>query len=175
MDSDFGDIEEALLCASRMEEMQKFVEESNRIEGISRSALTCEIDALTKFLNLPKITVEDVVEFVLVNQPGAKLRNQAGLNVYIAGSDATLPKGGPQIERRLKILLKGISNIKERGPKVNYTVFESHRDYESLHPFTDCNGRSGRAIWAWMMCKYDVSPGIELGFLHSWYYQSLSV
>lgn len=42
---------------------------------------------------------------------------------------------------------------------------------------TDGNGRSGRALWAWMMlCRggsYGRAKVIELGFLHTFYYQTL--
>lgn len=36
----------------------------------------------------------------------------------------------------------------------------------------DGNGRSGRAIWAWMRLKENRDP-FQLGFLHSFYYESL--
>ena len=39
-------------------------------------------------------------------------------------------------------------------------AWTAHCEYEALHPFTDGNGRSGRAIWLWLM--HDAS----LGFLH---------
>lgn len=42
--------------------------------------------------------------------------------------------------------------------------------YETLHPFTDGNGRSGRALWLWAMGGIHRAP---LGFLHHFYYQAL--
>ena len=50
------------------------------------------------------------------------------------------------------------------------SAYVLHCRYESLHPFTDGNGRSGRALWLWMMGGIEEAP---LGFLHTWYYQSL--
>ncbi len=51
--------------------------------------------------------------------------------------------------------------------------FEAHVAYEKSHPFMDGNGRSGRAIWAWMMQREGLDP-YSLQFLHRWYYQSLN-
>ena len=45
---------------------------------------------------------------------------------------------------------------------------ETHVRYELLHPFLDGNGRSGRALWLWLMGQ------APLGFLHTFYYQTLS-
>ena len=44
--------------------------------------------------------------------------------------------------------------------------------YEMLHPFMDGNGRSGRALWAWMMLRLGQDP-FALLFLHRFYYQTL--
>ena len=38
----------------------------------------------------------------------------------------------------------------------------------SNHPFTDGNGRSGRALWLWQMNNH-----APFGFLHTFYYQTL--
>ena len=45
----------------------------------------------------------------------------------------------------------------------------AHCIFESIHPFVDLNGRVGRAIWLHMM-----DGNAPLGFLHTWYYQSLT-
>lgn len=55
------------------------------------------------------------------------------------------------------------------GDLEKMSPFEAHKRYEEIHPFVDLNGRTGRAIWLWQMG----GPG-SLGFLHSWYYQSLN-
>ena len=46
--------------------------------------------------------------------------------------------------------------------------------YETLHPFMDGNGRSGRILWAWQMIEHNIAPGLSLGFLHAYYYQTLA-
>ena len=48
--------------------------------------------------------------------------------------------------------------------------FAVHVAYENLHPFMNGNGRSGRALWLWHMGGIEKVP---LGFLRTWYYQSL--
>ncbi len=140
---------------------QKFIEESNRIEGIYHEATDEEINIYADFLNLGKITITDLKKFVSLIQPNAVLRNKVGLNVRV-GQHVPLP-GGPNIELYLKHLL-----IKANSGE--FTAYDIHREYETLHPFTDGNGRSGRILWLWMMGGE--VPG-NRGFLHQWYYQSL--
>lgn len=135
----------------------KFIEESNRIEGIYRRATDAEFFEYQRFVGLSFVLLEDLVTFVGVVQPGAVLRDREGLNVRV-GSHIP-PSGGPYIRFALESLL-------QRGDHVSPYLL--HCEYETLHPFTDGNGRSGRAIWLWMM-----RGEAPLGFLHHWYYQSL--
>lgn len=137
-----------------------FMRESLRIEGIHRKPTTHEIDATETFIALPRLTVNDVVLLVAIYQPGARLRNVSGLNVRVG--DHFPPPGGPSIESDLMSLLRGISERK-------IPSWEGHILYERLHPFTDGNGRSGRAIWLWQ-----ANGHAPLGFLHHFYYQTLS-
>lgn len=77
------------------------------------------------------------------------------------------PRGGPHIAIKLRNLIQlAIDN--------DATPFDIHRRYETLHPFMDGNGRSGRILWAWQMIEHDIKPELSLGFLHAFYYQSLS-
>lgn len=140
-----------------MMDIEDFVNESNRIEGIRRSATQDEIGAHQMFVALTLPTIEDLQVLVSVLQPGAVLRDRVGLDVRVGGHYP--PRGGPDIKKKLGRLLLQIGE---------HTPYTAHHAYESLHPFTDGNGRSGRALWLW-----HVGGQAPLGFLHHWYYLSL--
>ena len=118
-------------------------------------------------LGAPSLTVTRVRSFVGVYQPNARLRNGVGLNVRVGAHIA--PAGGPEIVHSLEAILERVNA--NRGTVVGHDgAYSLHHAYESLHPFTDGNGRSGRAIWLWQMRGH-----APLGFLHHWYYQSLQM
>ncbi len=135
----------------------KFVTESNRIEGMGVPNER-EIAAHKNLLELEKLTVADLEVFVGLVQPNAVLRRKVGLDVRVG--DYIAPLGGPHIE----IILKGLLDDANYGAP----SYEIHMRYETIHPFTDGNGRSGRAIWLWQ--RKGIAP---LGFLHQFYYDTL--
>jgi hypothetical protein len=138
------------------EQLALFVRESNWIEGIRRDPTEAEISAHAIFLSLPKITLDALVDLVAVLQPDARIRDRVGLNVYVG--EHVPPPGGLAIPLALYDLLERVGD-----------PYLTHAEYETLHPFTDGNGRSGRALWLWTM-----GGKAPLGFLHHWYYQSLA-
>ena len=138
----------------------EFVLESNKIEGINRDPTEEEIQCHIDFLRKPTIRVLDLELFVNVYQPGALLREEVGRDVRII--DHTPPPGGISIFYALEDLLVGIDDL---------TPYEAHCRYETLHPFTDGNGRSGRMLWAWHMTKRGANVPSE--FLRLFYYQAL--
>ncbi len=137
-----------------------FIRESNLIEGIYRDPTDAEIDEFDRFISLDKVRVHDLERFVSVYQRNAVLRRQPGLNVRLG--EYVAPSGGPLIQEMLTDLLRDI--------EAGLDPWDAHVRYETLHPFSDGNGRSGRMLWAWQ-----VGPlKLGLGFLHQWYYDSLS-
>ena len=139
-----------------------FVRDSNAIEGILRDPADNELEAHRRLLACDYLTRKSVEDFVF-DICGKKLRSEPGMNVRVGPH--LPPLGGPEIAAELVLLLESINRrMVDR--------FEAHVRYETLHPFQDGNGRSGRAIWAWMMQR-EGRNSFELPFLHRWYYDSL--
>lgn len=136
-----------------------FIRESNKIEGINREPHPGEITAYYRFMNLKKVKISDLQKFIKIYQPGAILRDKIGL--YAKVGSYVAPKGSPEIKERLSDLLRFVV-------RDSIGAYKTHIDFEKLHPFTDCNGRAGRMLWLWQM---KTAP---LGFLHTFYYQTLS-
>ena len=138
-----------VVMKSKEEQLYTFVKESNAIEYIFRDPYPKEIEELKRFMDLETIGIPDLVEFVKVYQPNAVLRDTYGLNVRVGNHIP--PFGGTEIRHELERILK-----------VYHDPYDMHIAYETLHPFTDGNGRSGRALWAWM--HKDLSRGFLIPF-----------
>lgn len=143
-------------------QLDDFVLESNRIEGITREPTLGELAAHENLLNVDELTVAAVSEFV-ATICGEDLRAEVGMDVMVGKH--VPPAGGPEIEPALTVLLGSI-NLGALDP------WAAHVAYETLHPYLDGNGRSGRAIWAWHMLRAGRNP-FALPFLHIAYYQAL--
>lgn len=156
---------------ARIESIRAFARESNRIEGIDdQEADALHSTALRVFLDRDDLKVIDVRDFVATIAPQARLRDRLGLNVAIRAAGKVVyrpPQSGAHITGRLEELLEQVTRA-ELQPA------EAHAAYEALHPFTDGNGRSGRAVWAWHKERIGQEP-FSLPFLHRWYYESLDL
>jgi len=139
-----------------------FIRESNRIEGILRDPTEEEIAAHERLLKLVRLDPSTVGDFQAVIAPGKPIRERPGMNVRVG--DHIAPEGAPTIVRRLKRILDQAN----RGAD----PWRVHVAFETLHPYMDGNGRTGRAIWAWQMQGSGRDP-FSLPFLHRFYYQTL--
>lgn len=149
------------------DQIAAFVRESNAIEGITRDPTPQEIDATIAFLSSP-LTFEGVIALQAVYAPRKPIRGVAGMNVRVGSYVA--PQGGPDIIAELRKLIKRVISVARN--RLTTAFYNRHVEFETLHPFMDGNGRTGRALWAWHMLSQGQNP-FSLPFLHRWYYQSL--
>ena len=148
-----------------MSELSTFIRESNRIEGITRPPLPREIKAHEELLALETLDIDAIKAFVAKIAPGKHLREHEGMDVRVGNHFP--PQGGPFIPINLMLILSDASKGKH--------PYAIHLAYETLHPFMDGNGRSGRAIWLWQMIRQMHDPWVlKMGFLHKFYYQALA-
>jgi hypothetical protein len=146
----------------------EFVRESNAIEGILRDPTSAEVLAHLSVLKAKRITLHVLRAFVQI-VADAPLREQMGQDVVVGNHRP--PVGGPHIKDELEKILQAVN---QKGAN----IYKVHAKYETLHPFMDGNGRSGRVLWLWMMQRKGYTGpehgGRYLNFLHVWYYQSLA-
>ena len=139
-----------------------FARESNAIEGIRLERRHDQhTNALETFIR-GELTMANLEAFVEQIETGARLRAMPGLDVRV-GSHYPPPGGGVIPAMLQSLLQKAVDGM---------DPFLVHQLYESLHPFTDGNGRSGRAVWLWQML-HQHDWRMKLGFLHWWYYRTL--
>jgi len=143
-----------------------FLRDSNRIEGIAAPPTKPQIMAFMRFTHLDVLHVDTIEAYTKTVQPNAKLRIAPGCNVTVGKH--VPPAGGQAVLYSLQNLLETLNENKER-----LCPWVWHGWYESLHPFTDGNGRSGRAIYAWHCLQSNKHRFMELGFLHDAYYRAL--
>jgi hypothetical protein len=141
---------------------EQHVAESLRIEGIDRRPTDAEIAEHRRFMHLETLSIAELEAFLKIYTRGARLRMYPGQDVHVG---PYIPaRGGEHIAAQLQALLSDIN-----AEKVD--AWSAHVQFETLHPFSDGNGRVGRAIW--YFCSKN-SSRVDLGFLHGFYLQTLN-
>jgi len=139
-----------------------FAKQSNEIESIT-SPIRHAIHkaALETLLKHSVIDIEAIRKFVAIVEPSATYRAESKVTVWIGGKEGLSPS---KINSKLVLVLAAINSGEG-------TTYKSHLDYQNIHPFTDCNGRSGRAIWLWQKHNLNNYTGRNL-FLQEYYYDT---
>lgn len=151
------------------EHYEKFMRESNAIEGefepwsdhLGRLN-PGDLEACEGFLKLQKITLKDIktLHSVLGRHLQADwVGDWRKVNVWIG---KFTPLDWPCLPDAMEKFIKGF-------PKMD--SWEAHNMFETIHPFQDLNGRTGRLIWFWKAQKEGYN--FDIPFLQQYYYQSL--
>jgi fido (protein-threonine AMPylation protein) len=139
------------------------VAESLRIEGIDRPPTDEEIAEHRRVMRLETLSIAELETFVKIYRPGARLRLYPGQDNIRIGPHVP-PKSGDHIAAHLKALLEDIN-----AEKID--SWSAHLQFETLHPFSDGNGRCGRICWYFSMRN---RSRVDLGFMHGFYLQTLN-
>ena len=145
--------------------LEGFQAESNLIERAvrTRAALRVEVDALLAFVRLDRLSTTDVTRLARVMEPTAQLRGE-GVGVTVGRHVA--PPGGKRLALDTARLLTSVTYG-------DCTPYVGHVAWLQLHPLTDCNGRTGRAVYLWHSYRHHrFLPG---RFLQQYYYDSLEM
>ena len=141
--------------------LDRFLAEQLKVGGSPHDPSV--LPAAKAFVQLAKMTPDDIEAIGRVFEPGAYLRRETGQDMVFGGIEA--PKGGPAIEADLVDII------------AMPDAYRQFMAFMRLHPLSDANGRVSRLIWLRNMTRtrrfYEIEQALVLGFLHAIYYQAI--
>ena len=126
-----------------------FVRASNRLAGIEREPTASEISAHRGLLAANTLKVENLEQFVRHVAGGARLRDG-----YSSIAARKAERTDPSLRADLETIVEAASSRAVSPARV-------YRIYRMLRPFTDGNGRCGRALLMWQVMR-QVTPNREI-------------
>jgi hypothetical protein len=118
----------------------EFVRVSNRMAGITRAPTAAEIGAHRGLLAANALTIKNLELFISHVAPGAAFRD----------APEETEDGEATTQHDLK---EDLATIVDAARTHSSTAARLHRIYRQLRPFTDGNGRCGRALWMWQLMR----------------------
>ena len=120
-----------------------FVRVNNRMAGIDREPSAAEVAAHRGLLAANELRVENLELFVRHVAPGAHLRDTAHDDGW---SEDETSASRDELRADLSAIVAAARSKSAKPDRL-------HRLYRMLRPFTDANGRCGRALWMWQVMR----------------------
>jgi Fic family protein len=146
--------------------MKNLIEAKNHKEAYDFVCGLKQQNLSTEFLcDIQKIVVKNTLPEHLLKQEGVLRTVNVEVGQHIAPHFMVVP-------RKLKVLIKWFNSNKKKYHPIVVAVY-FHSEFESLHPFADGNGRTGRLLINFMLTKQGYPP-ITIFLKHRFdYYDAL--